>query len=77
MIVRWRDVDLRDLIDALRFRGFQKLAWKHVSFGFQEILRSAFIRLQLKELQKYIPQVEFSDISRLETFFPPLFVKCL
>lgn len=61
---RWRDIDLRDLIDALRFPGFQKLALKNVSFGLQEMARSAFIGLALKELQKYIPEVEAQDISR-------------
>lgn len=72
--VRWRDVDLRDLVDVLRFRGFQKLALKHVSFGIQEMLRSAFIGLQLKELQKYIPQIEAADITRYSTLIYSSFV---
>lgn len=61
---RWRDVDLADLADALSFRGFQKLALKYAAFGMGEMLRSAFIRLQLKELQKYIAEVGSGDISR-------------
>jgi len=61
---RWRDIDLRDLADSLRFRGFQKLAVKYATFGLNEMLSSAFIRLRVKELQKYIPQVESSDIVR-------------
>jgi hypothetical protein len=60
----WGDINLRDLFDSLRYRGFQKLAVKHVAFGLQEIVRSAFISLSLKELQKYIPEVQSSDISR-------------
>ena len=61
---RWRDIDLGDLADALSFRGFQKLAVKYAVFGMGEMLRSAFIQLQLKELQKYIPEVGSADISR-------------
>lgn len=64
LIGRWRDIDLRDLADSLRFRGFQKLAVKYATFGLNEMLSSAFIRLRVKELQKYIPQVESSDIVR-------------
>lgn len=60
----WGDINLRDIADSLRYRGFQKLALKYASFGIQEMFRSAFIGLAVKELQKYIPQVEASDISR-------------
>jgi len=61
---RWRDIDLSDISEAVRFRGFQKLAAKYFSFGVKEMLRSAFIGLQLKELQKFIPQVNSGDITR-------------
>ena len=57
-----------DLFDSLRFRGFQKLAMKHVAFGIKEMVRSAFISLSLKELQKYIPEVQSSDITRYTPF---------
>lgn len=60
----WGDINLRDLADSLSYRGFQKLALKYASFGVQEIVRSAFVGLAVKELQKYIPQVQASDISR-------------
>jgi len=61
---RWRDVDFSDILDALRFRGFRKLALKYFSFGLKEMLHSAFIGLQLKELQKFIPEVSSADITR-------------
>ena len=61
---RWRDVDLSDVVDSLRFRGFQKLALKYAGFGMKEMLRSAFIRLQLTELRKFIPEVGIDDITR-------------
>jgi hypothetical protein len=61
---RWKDIDFGDLMDALRFPGFQKLARKYIMFGTSEMVKSIFIRLQLKELQKYIPEVTAADIQR-------------
>lgn len=55
---------MRDLADSLRYRGFQKLALKYTSFGIQEVIRSVFVGLAVKELRKYIPQIEASDITR-------------
>ena len=65
---RWRDIDLSDIFEAVRFRGFQKLAAKYFSFGVKEMLRSAFISLQLRELQKFIPEVNSGDITRFMSF---------
>ncbi|KAG8231005.1 hypothetical protein J437_LFUL010021 [Ladona fulva] len=60
----WSDFDIPDLLDALKYPGFQKLAFKYASFGMKEMIRSAFIGLQLKELRKYIPQISAKDITR-------------
>lgn len=51
-------------MEVLKFPGFRNAAAKHISFGFSEMLRSIFIQLQLKELQRFIPSIEASDISR-------------
>ncbi|XP_046388041.1 L-2-hydroxyglutarate dehydrogenase, mitochondrial [Ischnura elegans] len=61
---RYRDIDFSDLFDALKYPGFQKLAVKYAVFGSGEIIRSAFISLQLKELRKYIPNISAKDIKR-------------
>lgn len=61
---RWRDVNIADLVDALRHSGFQKLALKYTTFGISEIIRSAFVGLAAKDLQKYIPEIKASDIKR-------------
>ncbi|XP_071439552.1 L-2-hydroxyglutarate dehydrogenase, mitochondrial [Hetaerina americana] len=61
---RWRDIDFSDLLDALKYPGFQKLAFKYAVFGMGEMIRSAFIGLQLKELRKYIPHISAKDIKR-------------
>jgi len=61
---RWRDVNFAELADTLKFPGFYKIAGRYASYGFKEMLRSAFPRLQLQQLQRYIPDIEASDLSR-------------
>ncbi|XP_050727429.1 L-2-hydroxyglutarate dehydrogenase, mitochondrial-like isoform X4 [Eriocheir sinensis] len=61
---RWTDIDLRELWEAITYRGFQKLALKYITFGMKEITRSAIPRLQVATLQKYIPEVTAKDITR-------------
>ncbi|CAB3364548.1 Hypothetical predicted protein [Cloeon dipterum] len=60
----YTDVNLTDLLDAIRFKGFRKLALKYVGFGVSEVVKSIFISKQLKELQKFIPDIDASDIRR-------------
>ena len=50
--------------EILTYPGFYKLAVKYVKFGTMEMVRSAFISLSVKELQKYVPKVTVDDISR-------------
>lgn len=61
---KWTDVNFGELIDAIRFPGFLKLASRFVGAGIHEILKSALIPLQIKELQKFIPDVQEFDVSR-------------
>lgn len=61
---RWSDFNMQELMEVLRFSGFRNAAMKHIAFGCSEMLRSAFIQLQLKELRRYIPNIEAADISR-------------
>ncbi|XP_047495158.1 L-2-hydroxyglutarate dehydrogenase, mitochondrial-like [Penaeus chinensis] len=61
---RWLDIDIRELWDTITYRGFQKLAIQYIGFGMMEMLRSAFPRLQIRALQKFIPEVTASDIMR-------------
>ncbi|ODN00187.1 L-2-hydroxyglutarate dehydrogenase, mitochondrial [Orchesella cincta] len=60
----WSDFDMKDFIDSIRYRGFQKLAIKFAGFGAGEMIRSVFTGLQVKELRKFIPQVTAADIQR-------------
>ncbi|XP_030384246.1 L-2-hydroxyglutarate dehydrogenase, mitochondrial [Scaptodrosophila lebanonensis] len=61
---KWGDINALELFDALRYPGFIKMASKYLGFGFSEMSKSAFIALQVKALQKYIPEVTEYDISR-------------
>ncbi|XP_026291239.1 L-2-hydroxyglutarate dehydrogenase, mitochondrial [Frankliniella occidentalis] len=61
---RWSDINMKELIETLKFPGFRNAAAKHITFGCSEMLRSVFIQLQLKELRRFIPNIEASDISR-------------
>ncbi|KAL1139618.1 hypothetical protein AAG570_006600, partial [Ranatra chinensis] len=58
------DLSLTELIDTLKYKGFQKLAFKFMSFGVKEFVKSAIIQLQARELQKYIPSITPKDIVR-------------
>ncbi|XP_064537289.1 L-2-hydroxyglutarate dehydrogenase, mitochondrial [Drosophila montana] len=60
----WGDINLFELFDALRYPGFLKMASKYIGFGFSEMAKSAFINLQVKALQKYIPEINEYDIER-------------
>ncbi|KAH8409438.1 hypothetical protein KR222_005048, partial [Zaprionus bogoriensis] len=60
----WSDINLRELFDALRYPGFIKMASKYLGFGVSEMSKSAFINLQVKALQKYIPDINEYDIQR-------------
>ena len=60
----WSDIGLGDLSEILTYPGFYRLAAKYVKFGSMEMLRSAFISLSVKELQKFVPNVTVQDIQR-------------
>jgi len=58
------DVSVPELVDALKFRGFQKLVLKYTTAGIDELVRSFFISKQVEELRKYIPQLKTEDVTR-------------
>lgn len=60
---KWTNVNLFELFDALRYRGFQKLAFKHFRYGISEMFKSALIALQTPHIQKFIPDILEFDLS--------------
>lgn len=60
---RWKDVNKKELWDMLNFSGFRKLIIKYGSYGFNEMFKSFFTALQVKELRRYIPDITAKDVE--------------
>ncbi|XP_059814161.1 L-2-hydroxyglutarate dehydrogenase, mitochondrial isoform X2 [Hypanus sabinus] len=58
------DFDLHDFREAISYSGVQKLAMKHIVFGISEMYRGIVISAQVKQLQRYIPQLTVNDVMR-------------
>ncbi|XP_037024434.1 L-2-hydroxyglutarate dehydrogenase, mitochondrial [Bradysia coprophila] len=61
---RWSDFNPFELMNTLSNRGFLRMASKYIGFGLGEIAKSAYIPLQVKELQKFIPYITEFDVER-------------
>lgn len=44
--------------------GFIRMATRYIGAGVKEVTQSMFPSLQVKELQKYIPEITRADVSR-------------
>ena len=53
----------RDLLDVLRYSGFQKLAFKYWGYGLGEMWRSVNKRAFVTALQELIPSVTAADLA--------------
>lgn len=62
---RWRDVSLRDTFDALTYRGFQRLALRHLTTGLGEIVRSISKAAFVRALQRLVPEVRAEHLVRV------------
>jgi 2-hydroxyglutarate dehydrogenase len=60
----WTDINLGELFDALKYPGFLRLVSRFMVAGLKEMSRSAFMSLQVKELQKFIPEITVADVRR-------------
>lgn len=58
------DFDARDFGEAVTYSGLRKLVLKNLVYGMGEMYRALFLRAQLKELQKFIPELSINDILR-------------
>ncbi len=57
-------VDLQDLADTLRFPGLYRLARRHLPTAVAEIWRDRVLRATVREVQRYVPDVEVADVER-------------
>ncbi|XP_071972122.1 L-2-hydroxyglutarate dehydrogenase, mitochondrial isoform X1 [Engystomops pustulosus] len=58
------DFNARDFGEAVTYSGLRKLVSKNLVYGMGEMYRALFLRAQLKELQKFIPELSINDILR-------------
>uniref|UniRef100_A0A1B6HDJ9 L-2-hydroxyglutarate dehydrogenase, mitochondrial n=1 Tax=Homalodisca liturata TaxID=320908 RepID=A0A1B6HDJ9_9HEMI len=61
---RWGDVDVKELMTSLKHKGLRRLAVKYFGYGSSEMIKSIFISLQARSLQKFIPEITAADIKR-------------
>lgn len=59
---KWYQINLLELIDALRYPGFLRLAVKHFRYGLSEFYKSTLIMLQTPHVQKFIPDINDFDL---------------
>ncbi|XP_069591420.1 L-2-hydroxyglutarate dehydrogenase, mitochondrial isoform X2 [Ranitomeya imitator] len=58
------DFNARDFGEAITYSGLRKLVLKNLVYGMGEMYRALFLQAQLKELQKFIPELSSNDILR-------------
>ncbi len=61
---RWRDVAPAELWDALGSPALRHLAARNVAAGANEVLRSLFRRRFVADLQRLVPELRRSDLTR-------------
>jgi L-2-hydroxyglutarate oxidase len=57
------DINLRDLFDALTYRGFLRLAWKYWPIGLEEMWRSLSKRAFVQALQRLMPEIRSEHLT--------------
>ncbi|KAJ7379936.1 L-2-hydroxyglutarate dehydrogenase, mitochondrial [Desmophyllum pertusum] len=58
------DVNIKDLIDALGYRGLRKLMFQYFTFGIGEYYRGIIKSAQVKQLQRYVPSLKDEDVEK-------------
>ncbi|KAK6039189.1 hypothetical protein COOONC_23307, partial [Cooperia oncophora] len=53
-----------DLFESLTYSGMRKLTFKYLKYGLTELYRGIFISAQVKQLQRFIPELKLSDVTR-------------
>jgi len=60
----WTTFSPTDLREVLTYPGFYRLAWKYLGYGVDQMLGSLLVGRALRELKKYVPELERGDLSR-------------
>ncbi|EYB85806.1 hypothetical protein Y032_0290g1530 [Ancylostoma ceylanicum] len=53
-----------DLFESLTYSGMRKLVGKYFTYGMKELYRGIFIGAQVKQLQRFVPELKRSDVTR-------------
>ena len=53
-----------ELLKCLGLRGTQTLLKKNLGFGLKELYKSAFIRAQVSEFQRFVPSLHLKGVQR-------------
>ncbi|NXY89895.1 L2HDH protein, partial [Alcedo cyanopectus] len=61
---KWFDFSAGDFAAAVTYSGLWKLVLRNLSFGLNEMYRACFLSAQVKQLQKFIPEVTVNDVLR-------------
>jgi len=61
---RWRDIDLRDAVDALTYPGFLRMASHNLETGVREVARSLSRSAFAASLARLVPRIDARDIVR-------------
>lgn len=59
----WRELEMKDVRETLRFPGFRKLAKRHWRYGAGEMARSVSKRRFTRALQRLVPEVTARDLE--------------
>lgn len=62
----YKDVSPGELLDTLSFTGFQRLAWRFLSAGLDEMRRSVCVSAQVEQLRRFVPSLSVDDIDRTQ-----------
>jgi len=60
----WRAVEWREIGELLRYRGMRRLARRHWRTGVREVLRSFSTRRFERDLQRLVPEIRRTDLTR-------------
>ncbi|GAU98684.1 hypothetical protein RvY_09798 [Ramazzottius varieornatus] len=58
------DISLKDTWEMLTFPGLLKLGSRYMKFGLGEMYRNFYWPAQVKQLQRYIPEITVDDVER-------------
>lgn len=59
----YSNINIIDIFEYITYSGFWKLLSNNILFGLNEIYKSIIIKQQIKQLQKYIPNITVDDVE--------------